>query len=75
MKFVPIPDKLFIFEIGEEERRERLLNRGHNPRGGYGKNYQKKWNGIIIHNNNLFMDVVGRLNINYAFVKDGEIKV
>ncbi len=59
LRFMPKPDKLFIFIAAKSVRDYRLKERGHGIRTFAKAEYLRKWQKAIVENDKIFRQVVG----------------
>lgn len=64
-KHILKPDQLLILDIPFEVSLERTKERGYFARENFGEEYKKEWQKAVWENNQLFLNIVEDLEINY----------
>ena len=68
IKYFIYPDKLFIFNLGNEQRRARMARRGHGARDNYDEDYKEKWLEATKHNDGALRQIAGNIPVDYFFI-------
>jgi thymidylate kinase len=65
IKFFIYPDKLIVFDIRPEKRREKIKKRGYAARDSFGREYGEQWSEIIEYNDQELKRSLNKISVNY----------
>ncbi len=69
LRFLPLPDKLIVFDVNRAKRDERAGQRGYSARMNFGSDYQKEWREIIEYNDKLLKSILKDVQVEYFTIK------
>ena len=65
---IVLPDKLFIFQVDDQERQKRLLNRGHGLRQFQDEKIKDIWLKAIQANNLVFLENLANTKVQFFII-------